>query len=346
MQEALSLLVDLEPQDADRLLSIGEEREVHRGDVILSEGQRPSEFFIVLEGLFEVTIDALGGRSLGRLGAGELLGEIAWLEERPASATVRAVEDGILLALPHAKLEELLGANLLLAARFHRSLGRLVSRRLRARSTEVRSLGEASGEVATGRGLGPWHALEPAIDALKDLMQSAEEITRKAGGAPPPELQEKTHASFGDFCQLLTQELGVDAQSDEGVREEVGALVRRELHPYLMLTRIAKHMYTKPRGYAGDFLTIRWIYEKDVGGVGAAGRLIDEAVLERPAAKAVRNRRGLLAGEIEAAIEHGGKVTSLACGPAEELFDVFAANGSENLRATCLDIDLQALALV
>ena len=36
----------------------------------------------------------------------------------------------------------------------------------------------------------------------------------------------------------------------------------------------------------------------------------------KAAAKAVRNRRDLLAGEIERAVERGGAVTSLACGPA------------------------------
>ncbi len=48
--------------------------------------------------------------------------------------------------------------------------------------------------------------------------------------------------------------------------------------------------------------------------------------------------------------ENHGKetaVTSLACGPAEELFDVFdQLEKPEQLKASCLDIDLQALAFV
>ncbi len=346
MQQALSLLVDIEPDDIDRLLAIGTEREVHREDVILEEGKRPDEFLIVLEGLVEARIDALGGHSLGQLGPGELLGEIAWLEERPASATVRAVEDGVLLAFPHSALTNLLESDPPLSVRFHRSLGRVVSRRLRARSEELGGHALDSTASRTLRGLAPWQALEPAIDGLKELMQEAEKITRKAGGTPPQELFEKTHAGFEQLCRLLTHELGADAAADENVREEVGAHVRRELHPYLMLTRIVERIYSKPRGYAGDFLTIRWMYDNETGGVGAGGQLIDTAFLERPAAKAVRNRRGLLAEVIEAAIERGGQVMSLACGPAEELFDVFAAKGPEALSATCLDIDLQALALV
>ena len=346
MQQALSLLVDLEPSDIDRLLSIGTEREVHREDIILEEGRRPQEFLIVLEGLVEAKLDTLGGHSLGLLGPGELLGEIAWLEDRPCSATVRAAEDSVLLAFPHPKLTNLLQGDPSLSARFHRSLGRVVSQRLRARSQELGGLTRDSATSSTLRGLAPWLALEPVIDGLKELMQEAEKITHKAGGTPPRELFDKTGAGFAELCRLLTRELGSNSIIDENVREKVGAHVRRELHPYLMLTRIVERIYSKPRGYAGDFLTIRWMYDNETGGVGAAGKLIDTAFLERPAAKAVRNRRRLLAGLIESAIERGGKVTSLACGPAEELFDVFSAVGPNALHATCLDIDLQALALV
>ena len=149
------------------------------------------------------------------------------------------------------------------------------------------------------------------------------------------------------MCDLLTEQIGATSSCAPSVCEDVGALVRRELHPYLLLTRIVERIYTKPRGYAGDFLTIEWMYENEVGGHSASGRAIDTAFLERPAAKAVRNRRDLLAGEIAQAVERGGRVTSLACGPAEELFDVFATlDDRSRLSATCLDIDLQALALV
>ncbi len=70
-----------------------------------------------------------------------------------------------------------------------------------------------------------------------------------------------------------------------------------------------------------------------------------------PASQAVRNRRGLLADEIMQVIErnHGkpGRVTSLASGPALELFDVLdRIDDPSRLEATLIDIDLQALAFV
>ncbi len=346
MQEALSLLIDLDPEDIEKMLSIGVEREVHRPELILVEGTEPDAMFIVLEGLVEVVLEARGGLAVRHLGPGELLGEVSWLEESYASASVRAAEDSVLLAIPHDALNALLEADLGFSARFHRSLGRVVARRLRDCGANSQWSAGSQGERESAQGTPPWLAILPAIDGLKDLMQEAEEITRKAGGTPPLELVERTHAGFGAFCDLLTREIGQDSSIPEDLRKEIGRLVRRELHPYLMLTRIVERIYTKPRGYAGDFLTIRWMYENETGGIGAAGQLIDGAFLQRPAALAVRNRRGLLGEAIDQAIGRAGNVMSLACGPAQELFDVFERRGPEALKAICLDIDLQALALV
>lgn len=196
------------------------------------------------------------------------------------------------------------------------------------------------------RSLAPWRMLEPALDHLKQSMLEAETICRKAGGVLPDSLVRSVHTEFDQFCRLLTLVIGEEAPLSREHRDALGSLVRRELHPYLLLTRIVARIYTKPRGYAGDFLTIRWMYENEVGGIGATGKLIDTAFLERPAAKAVRNRRGLMAGQIQWALEGNGRMTSLACGPAEELFDVLSATSARNVKATCLDIDEEALELV
>ena len=67
--------------------------------------------------------------------------------------------------------------------------------------------------------------------------------------------------------------------------------------------------------------------------------------------QAVQNRRGLLVEEIRKTIEtRAGDVTrvvSLACGPARELFDVYAElTDPAALRSTLIDIDAEALAMV
>lgn len=343
MHDALALFADLAPDDVTRLLDLASEREVHREDLLIEEGGEPTALFVVLEGLLEVRLDHAGGQVLGTVGPGELLGEVSWLEGRPASATVRVLEDSVVLVLPRDELAALLDGDPALGARFHRALARRLAGLLRRRSAELVS---RAADTRVEESRDAWSRMAPALDQFKQHLQEGELATRKAGGPPSDELVAASHAGLDGLCRLLTAELGDDAGLDEGVREELGALVRREMHPYMLLSRIVERIYTKPRGYAGDFLTIEWMYENQPAEDSVAGQLIDRAFLERPAAKAVRNRRDLLAGEIERAVERGGAVTSLACGPARELFDIFERlDDPTRLSATCLDIDLQALAL-
>jgi extracellular factor (EF) 3-hydroxypalmitic acid methyl ester biosynthesis protein len=119
----------------------------------------------------------------------------------------------------------------------------------------------------------------------------------------------------------------------------------------MLLTNTAERWYSKPRGYAGDFLTIHHMYQNQAAGLGRIGPVLDRCFLDLPAVNAVRNRRGLLAEEIDAVIAANNgaeaRVTSLACGPATELFDVFSQlDDPRKLKATLIDIDLQALAFV
>ena len=189
-------------------------------------------------------------------------------------------------------------------------------------------------------------AIDQALDLFKQLMLRADQESRSLKG-PSPELEALTHAGMDQLCLLLSRAFGPESGLSAAARAELGVRVQRELHPYLLLTRVVERIYSKPRGYAGDFQTIEWMYRNQPGGFGIVGPLIDRAFLERPAARAVRNRRGLLAGEIAGAVEKGGRVTSLACGPAEEIFDVFAGLADPaRLKATLIDIDFEALALV
>ncbi|KAG5187062.1 hypothetical protein JKP88DRAFT_179159 [Tribonema minus] len=127
--------------------------------------------------------------------------------------------------------------------------------------------------------------------------------------------------------------------------------LKRQVLPYLQLTRITKRLHDKPRGYAGDFLTIQWMYANKPGGRCALGQALDRCSVDEPAARAVRNRRALLQREIENCLRRNPgrkvRVTSLACGPASEVFDVLAQPAiADRLELTLVDMDDGALAYV
>jgi SAM-dependent methyltransferase len=155
---------------------------------------------------------------------------------------------------------------------------------------------------------------------------------------------------FRDLQQLMTELLVDESGGNPRIREELGYLAQRELLPYLLLTQWGERAYSKPRGYAGDYLTIKMIYDNQEGGTGRLGPVLDRCLLDEAAAQAVRNRRGLMASMIRRVLDESEgpvRVASLACGPAEELFDVFLdLPDKKRLRATLVDFDLQALAYV
>ena len=129
----------------------------------------------------------------------------------------------------------------------------------------------------------------------------------------------------------------------------LGARVQALVLPLLRRAGNGFRWYAKPRGYAGDFLTIAQMYDDVALGDDAVGALLDRCFLRLPAAQAVQNRRALLATEIAATLRtcagRTARVTSLAAGPARELFDVYATLPDPAvLAATVIDLDPEALA--
>src|SRR5260370_27472609 len=121
MQEALGLLSELNEEDISWIQEQGQEQQVIANTLLIREGETPEAIFIVLEGLVGIEIEAISHQKIAFRGPGELLGEISFLDGRPASATVKAVENSLLLALPRPMLEGKLAADNAFAARFFRA---------------------------------------------------------------------------------------------------------------------------------------------------------------------------------------------------------------------------------
>jgi hypothetical protein len=91
-----------------RLLPISLERTARRmrresvlpGQVLIREGDAGDRVFLAVKGDFEVSAD---GTTLGVLGRGDVFGEIALLDDRPRTATVRATEAGEVLSLDRSE---------------------------------------------------------------------------------------------------------------------------------------------------------------------------------------------------------------------------------------------------
>jgi len=78
-----------------RLVELAQIQAFRAGELILQEGQSAVGCYIIASGRVEVvrSIDTPRQRVLGQLGMGEILGEMAVIDEQAHSASVRAIED-------------------------------------------------------------------------------------------------------------------------------------------------------------------------------------------------------------------------------------------------------------
>lgn len=129
MRKGLTILGDLLDQDLIWLAKTGDLRSVQEGEVLIEEGKHIDDLFIITDGWFDVQVQ---GSSLARLGVGDVMGEMSFVEKQAPSATVKATETARVLAVPRALLLEQFRSDPAFAARFWRAMAVFLSDRLRS----------------------------------------------------------------------------------------------------------------------------------------------------------------------------------------------------------------------
>ncbi len=349
MTSALAFVQELSSPDLDWLFREADDQRLAAGAVIIEEGALPDSLFLVMEGVFSVRYRVAGPLPVAKLGPGELVGDMSFLDGLGASASVVCDEPARVLRLARAVLADQLAADGGFASRFYRALAVTNAARLRATvgalGVRLHHAGAAGGGEAFDR---VRLASAEGLERFKTLMAAVDRDALANHGDVPDVRREEVRQTFDQLAIQLNQLTGTHSALPDGLKEQIGRTVQRELLPYLLLTQNGERMYAKPRGYAGDYLTIGWMYDNVPAGTGRLGPLLDECLLAQPAAQAVRNRRGILRDEIHAVIEARGaapaRVCSLACGPAREVLDVFQGlDDPTQLCATLIDIDSEAL---
>ncbi|MSP59887.1 MAG: cyclic nucleotide-binding domain-containing protein [Myxococcales bacterium] len=149
-----ALARELGSTGCETLLSALTPRSLAAREVLIAEGTASSTIYLLREGSLAVTL-ASGGADLevGRLDAGVIVGETSFVDGGPASATVAAIGDCRLLALPMSALEELRRQHPRVATGLLRALCHTLTGRLRSATDRLETLrGEApaAGAAHTG----------------------------------------------------------------------------------------------------------------------------------------------------------------------------------------------------
>lgn len=132
MRSVLYILGELQDEDAEWLAAVGSRRRAPPGTTIIEEGRQNDALYIVLDGTLTATISGLRDQEVGLMTRGTIAGEMSFVDGLPPSATVRARDDAVVLAVPRPALEERLRQDAGFAARFFKALAMLLADRLRA----------------------------------------------------------------------------------------------------------------------------------------------------------------------------------------------------------------------
>lgn len=99
------LLVNLTPQQLERVAHAGEVESYNPNEPIVVEGSLGDALFLVLSG--EVAVHR-GNQTFATLGGGEFFGEMSLVEPAPRSATVTSMSATFLFRMPHDALRQLI----------------------------------------------------------------------------------------------------------------------------------------------------------------------------------------------------------------------------------------------
>ena len=295
-QAGFALLNELADGEIAWLRAEGERRYCEPGTLLVQEGTRIETLYLVLSGVLGISIGGAGGREIAKLGPGQIVGEMSFLEDRPASATVRSLEGTEVLALPRTIVEEKLRQDAAFSAHLYRGLAIVASRRLRDVVGKLERWLEAE-PIAEEAALSRWSEIARQTQEFKGQILAA--------GKLPPGKVDGTEVveSLRAFVAEMDRAIGPDSPETIDAREELGARIQRELLPYFLKASTPAQLYEKPRGYPADFRAMEMIYANKPDGKAPVGPLIDGAFLALPSMAALRSARKLLQDELRRAAE-------------------------------------------
>jgi CRP-like cAMP-binding protein len=338
-----------------------------RGEFILAEGGHRRALHIVKSGTVRVE-QAQNGRgiALALLGPGEIFGEMGFVENAAASASIVAQDDTVIDIIEGEALQSVMASESGFAVRFYHSLAITLVRRLRSTSRRLAQAG--TGEVAqvnqfrvprTGNISARQvpSELSAGLENFERIMLSAKQEFR-AGTLAEAEASARVSATCDEVVKLLGQFTNSDPLVEMGwsdllafrdttqLEAGVGDYVFRETFHTMMLSTTMARCYAKPRGFPDDYETITTIYANQQEGDDRLGPLIDRWFLDRPISRSRRASRDLMQATLMKMVKgwpsnQSVQVASLASGVAAELQNL--CEGVASVRATCVDIDGQSL---
>ena len=206
-----------------------EEREVKAGEIVYREGDPPDAVYVIQSGEIEVVRQANGmAVTLGRLGPGNIFGEMGVLRDKPRSTTTRARGPTRLVVLPKAEFLAAFGQGSPLALPLLRMLCERLNRADQGLlASQIADEGVALAEVAEVTLRPGSHLVETQIgtDGLAIRRFPFRVGRRLLPGEPGKKTPDDLTLVAGDDHHMSPQHFAIDT--------EEGRLVVRDLDSHL-----------------------------------------------------------------------------------------------------------------
>lgn len=134
-------LGQLETTDIARITRACTQVDIEEGKDLITKGEASVDLYIVTSGSFKVYDDTLGEDFVHAiLDKGAVFGEMAFIDDTPRSASVKAITDGTLLKMGRKEFDNLLASTPDTAMLFIFTLARVITRRLRDVNLALRNM--------------------------------------------------------------------------------------------------------------------------------------------------------------------------------------------------------------
>jgi len=228
-------------------------------DVVIQQGQTRPALMTVCAGVARVEVD---GVPISLLGAGAIVGEMSFVGNTTASATVIADTYLGVDVIEGEFLHNLIASVPGFASRFYNSIALLLSHRLK-QSTRLSVSAMSASQRYTGRErlTGqlpasdlPAHVIELARRYRRSLEELLEDY-HSLEGVPPREAESRVR----DICDELHAAVTDLSQLEEPESQGIRGHLYREGFPFFMRSRVHDCAHTRPLGVSMDVLMLRSI---------------------------------------------------------------------------------------
>jgi CRP-like cAMP-binding protein len=172
MRKVLYIFGLLTDADVEWIARNGRRRIVRDREILIREGRPVESIILLLRGEFVISAQATG--EISRLGVGEIVGEMSFVDSAPPSATVTAAGECLALFIDKATVARKLDADAAFGCRFYRALAIFLADRLRG---AMRRMGDGA---VTEQGLDSEAVAKDELDlaVLDTVSQAGERFDR------------------------------------------------------------------------------------------------------------------------------------------------------------------------